>query len=153
VQETHAQPHADGPTRRRNIQIRGRSPAPFRFRSSCILAITNVLHRIRDVSRFWLTYRDLAGRLTGVVILDSPRLLLAGLQVMSEGLDRGMTFREGHELDGDAASLIAPDLMGRMLSREETAQLIHRLEQVIPKRPAAASVRRSIGSERDDDAA
>ena len=127
---------------------------PFSFLAlQCILAITNPLHRIRDVSRFWLTYRDLAGRLTGVVILDSPSLLVAGLQVMSEGLDRGMTFREGHELDGDAAPLIAPDLMGRMLSREETAQLIRRLEQVIPKKPAAASVRRSIGSERDDDAA
>ena len=117
----------------------------------CILAITNPLPR--SVSRFWLTYRDLAGRLTGVVILESPSLLLAGLQVMSEGLDQGMSFREGHELDGDAASLIAPDLMGRMLSREETAQLIRRLEHVIPKRPAAASVRRSIGSERDEDAA
>ena len=113
-----------------------------------------ILHpSFEDVSRFWLTYRDLAGRLTGVIILDSPSLLLAGLQVMSEGLDQGEIFREGHELDGDAAALIAPDLMGRMLSRDETASLIRRMEQVIPKRPAAASVRRATGSERDDDAA
>jgi hypothetical protein len=40
------------------------------------------------VSHFWLTYRNLAGRLTGVVIVDSPSHLLAGLQVMSEGLDQ-----------------------------------------------------------------
>jgi hypothetical protein len=117
--------------------------------------------RFQGVSRFWLTYRDLAGRLTGVVIFDAPSLLLAGLQVGADGLDEGMRFSEGHELDGDSSALVPPDMIGRMLSREETASLIRRIEQGMPKKSTAPSVwrqtvspvRRSAGSGRDDDAA
>jgi hypothetical protein len=94
------------------------------------------------VSRYWLTYHDLAGRLTGVVIRDAPSLALARLQVTSEGLDQGAIFCDGHELDNDSAALIAPDVIGRMLSREETAQLIRPIEHVIQKRPPAASITR-----------
>ena len=48
---------------------------------------------------------------------------------------------EGHEL-GDAAELVPANAMGRMLSQDEAAKLIRRLERGIPKRPAAASVKR-----------
>ncbi len=94
------------------------------------------------MSRFWLTYSDLAGRPVGVVILDSPSLPLARLQVTVESLDRGATFSDGHELEGDSATLIPPDAIGRMLSLEEAGKVTRRLERWISKRAAAAALKR-----------
>jgi hypothetical protein len=41
-----------------------------------------------------------------------------------------------------------PAAVGRMLDRDEAAKLIRRIERGIPKRPAAASVRRAVGRKR-----
>ena len=94
------------------------------------------------MSRFWLTYCDFAGRALGVVILDSPSLSLARLQVTAASLDQGATFCDGHELEGDGATLAPPSAIGRMLYLEEAGNIIRRLERWIPKRAAAASVKR-----------
>jgi hypothetical protein len=94
------------------------------------------------VSRFWLIYSDFFGRPLGVVILDSPSLSLARLQVTAQNLDQGATFCDGHELEGDSATLVPPGAIGRMLSLEEAGNIIRRLERWIPKRAAAASVKR-----------
>lgn len=65
-----------------------------------------------NVSRFWLTNRDLAGRLTGVVILDSPNLPLARLPPLN-AWTRARTFCQGHELNNDrAASTQAQTMSG-----------------------------------------
>jgi hypothetical protein len=66
------------------------------------------------VSRLWLTYKS-RNRLIGVVILDSSHLIDARMHAAVEGIDQGANFTEGHELD-----------------------------RGIPKRPAAASVRRMV---------
>ena len=55
---------------------------------------------------------------------------------------------EGHELDEAAAALVPETAIGRMLSTEEAAKLIRRPERGIPKRPAAASVRRMVKRKR-----
>ena len=104
------------------------------------LAIEVAPALVDRVSRFWLTYRDLAGRPLGVVILDSPSLPLARLQVAAEGLDHGATFCDGHELEGDSATLVPPSAIGRTLPPEEAVRIIRRIERWIPKRAAAASV-------------
>jgi hypothetical protein len=59
-----------------------------------------------------------------------------------EGLDQGAEFGEGHELDQEAAALVPAKAMGRMLDQDEGATLIRQLERGIPKRAAAASVKR-----------
>jgi hypothetical protein len=51
-------------------------------------------------------------------------------------------FCDGHELDGATAAVIPPDAIGRMLSLEEASKIIRKLERGIPKRAAAASVKR-----------
>ena len=50
--------------------------------------------------------------------------------------------------DQESAALVPPTAIGRMLDQDEAAELIRRLERGIPKRPAAASVRRVVKRKR-----
>ena len=92
--------------------------------------------------RFWLTYCDSARRLLGVVILDSRSLIEARLQALVAGTDRNAELCEGHELDDKSTALVPPDAIGRMLSLKEASKIIQRIKRGIPKKAAAASVRR-----------
>jgi hypothetical protein len=82
------------------------------------------------VSRFWLTYCDRAVRLRGVVISDYASLIHAGMRAAIDGTDGGAAI-------GD-----------RPHYRDEAARLIRGLERGIPKRPAAALVRRAVKRKR-----
>ncbi len=91
--------------------------------------------------RFLLTYRDRTG-LLGVLILESSSLAQARLIARLEGANHGAQSCEAHELDGDSAALVPVDLIGRLLSLEEASKVMRRLERAVPKRAAAASVKR-----------
>jgi hypothetical protein len=50
---------------------------------------------------FWMTCRG-SGRLVGVVIMEAPSLVRAGLKAI-RGVGAGATFADGHELSADQA--------------------------------------------------
>jgi hypothetical protein len=75
---------------------------------------------------FWMTYRD-SGRLVGVVIMEAPSLIQAGLKAI-RGVGAGATFAEGHELSTDQAALVPAAKIGRMLSADEAERLLTKLE-------------------------
>jgi hypothetical protein len=94
------------------------------------------------VSRFWLTYNRSAASSAdhhGFGLTDR-RAHAASL----EGIDQHAEFVEGHKLDQGATDLVPATAIGRMLSTEEAAWLIRRIERQIPKRPAVASVRHAV---------
>jgi hypothetical protein len=75
---------------------------------------------------FWMTYRD-SGRLVGVVIMEAPSLVRAGLKAI-RGVGAGATFADGHELSADQAALVPTGKIGRMLSAGEAERLLAKLE-------------------------
>jgi hypothetical protein len=75
---------------------------------------------------FWMTYRD-SGRLVGVVIMDAPSLIQAGLKAI-RGAGAGATFVDGHELTADQVALVPARKIGRMIPADEAERLLAKLD-------------------------
>jgi hypothetical protein len=73
-----------------------------------------------------MTYRD-SGRLVGVVIMDAPSLIQAGLKAI-RGAGAGATFADGHELTADQVALVPARKIGRMIPADEAERLLAKLE-------------------------
>jgi hypothetical protein len=88
---------------------------------------------------FWLAYRQ--GGLACVLILEASSLISARLKasLQTPGIDEH--FVSGFELEREQD--VPPEAIGRLLSQEEAHQVVKRLERAIPKKRAAASVRRT----------
>jgi len=75
---------------------------------------------------WWLTYRS-SGKASGVVLIEAPSLDHARTQ--ASPVDAHAEFAEGHELDAALARLVPAKQVGRMLTIEETRQLLERLRR------------------------
>jgi hypothetical protein len=98
------------------------------------------------VSRFWFTYRQ-DGRFAGVVVIDASSPRSARKRAAAKA-GRKARFASSTELLVDLAKLVPDTAISRMLTRDEAASLIGRIERGILKRPAAASVRRAVKRKR-----
>jgi hypothetical protein len=104
---------------------------------------------LAGVSRFWLTYCNSSGHPFGAVVMDSSNLMHARMRSAIEVIDQGALFAQGHELDRNTAKLVPATAIGRLLGTEEATRLLRGIEsRMIPKRPAAASVRRAAKRKR-----
>jgi len=73
----------------------------------------------------------------------SASLIGARMRAAVEGIDQGRSLRKAMS-STETVALVPATAFGRMLSRKEAAKLIRQLERGIPKRSAAASVRRAV---------
>jgi hypothetical protein len=74
----------------------------------------------------WMIYGD-TGRLVGVLIMEAPSLIQAGLQAL-RGVGARATFAEGHELSADQGALVPAGKIGRMLATDEAERLLTKLK-------------------------
>jgi hypothetical protein len=75
---------------------------------------------------FWLCYRE-SGQ-PSVAIIEAPSLIHARMRAALDGRDAGATFAEGHQLDADHAARVPRNRRGTMLSRDEAAALLDRID-------------------------
>jgi hypothetical protein len=82
---------------------------------------------------FWLCYRK-SGQVS-VAIIEARSLIHARMRTALDGLDAVAIFAEGHQLDADHAARVPRSRIGTMLSRDEAAALLDRIERG-ERRPA-----------------
>ena len=91
------------------------------------------------MSLYWLNYRSPDGRFAGVVVLEANALTYARMKAAVFGLDQGLDFVGGHELDEGSTRQMPEDMIGRLLDAGD----LRRLRQAIaPNKPAALSIKR-----------
>ena len=105
---------------------RSRIQSPFALRLSTRNegGVAPELERARLM--WWLTYWKFTK--TQVVILKTSSLIQAREIVSMSGLDDGMTFQEGHELDAVRAKLVPAEYIAKMLGRRETEALLRKMD-------------------------
>jgi hypothetical protein len=90
------------------------------------------------MSLFWLNYRHPDGHFAGAVVLEATALVIARMQAAVFGLDDGLYFVSGHEIDDASAQRTRESMIGRLLGKGDLRKL-HRM--LIQKRPPAPSVK------------
>jgi hypothetical protein len=111
---------------------------PRNIQTDCRVSISRSDCYIEAVSLFWLNYRHPDGRAAGVAAVEAHSLIAARMKAAVAGLDKGLNFTDGHELDAASARQIPDDMIGRLLDDGD----LRRLERITTrKKPAAPSVR------------
>jgi len=85
---------------------------------------------------FWIFYRN-NDRPAGVVIKDAANLGDARMLAKRDGFETGVIFAEGHMLDAELSTMVAPEEIGRFLLLPEANLIIKRFEAAASAKPAA----------------
>lgn len=75
---------------------------------------------------WWLIYRR-DDAVIGIAIVEAPSLYHARMRAAVAGLGKAADFSEGKEIDPAHVKRVPPELIGRLLSPEEAAELTNRL--------------------------
>jgi hypothetical protein len=89
------------------------------------------------VSFFWLNYHYRDGQFAGAVVIEATALIIARMQAAVFGLDFGVDFAGGHEIDHASAQQIPESMIGRWLDHAD----LRRLRLLLTKKPQAPSVK------------
>jgi hypothetical protein len=103
------------------------------------------------VPLFWLNYRHSKGRFAGAAVIEASALVSARMAAAVYGLNDGLNFVSGHEIEPMSARQIPESMIGRLLDDRD----LRRLQQALmPKKPPAPSVKVRPGRKprRTDDA-
>jgi hypothetical protein len=115
-----------------------REGVPHNIGTDCRVSISRSDRYIEAVSLFWLNYRHPDGRFAVVAVVEAMALIQARMKAAVTGLDQGLDFAVGHELDEQSARQIPADMIGRLLDDGD----LRRLQRIITrKKPTAPSVR------------
>jgi hypothetical protein len=93
------------------------------------------------VSFFWLKYRYPNGQFAGAVVIEATGLVIARLEATVFGLDDGLVFAGGQEIDDASAHQIPESMIDRLLDLRD----LRRLRLLLTKKPQAPSVKASPG--------
>jgi hypothetical protein len=104
------------------------------------------------VPLFWLEYRHPDGRFAGSAVIEASALISARMTAAVYGLNDGLVFASGHELDDTSARQVPESMIGRLLDDRDLRRLQHVL---MPKKPPAPSIKIRPGRKprQTDDAA
>jgi hypothetical protein len=86
---------------------------------------------------WWLTYRKFTE--PQVVILKASSLIQARMIVSMSGLDEGMTFPEGYELDAVRAKRVPKGYLAKMLERRAAEGMGAAIKKPRQRGPTGAS--------------
>jgi hypothetical protein len=87
---------------------------------------------------FWLNYRDHDGQAAGVVVVQAEALVAARMKAAVAGLDAGLDFATGNQLDEASSQQIRAEMIGRLLDDRDLLRL---QRAVTPKKPRGVSKR------------
>lgn len=94
--------------------------------------------QIRNVPLFWMKYRHPDGRFAGAVVIKSSALISARMAATVFGLDDGLEFVSGCEIEAASAERIPASMIDRLLSEDDLRRLL-----LTKKPPSSASHRTS----------
>jgi hypothetical protein len=77
----------------------------------------------------WCLYFRKAGELVGVAFIVAPTLYHARLRAVIREIGKVDDYSSGQEVDPERAAMVPKDHIGRLLSPEEAADLIARIER------------------------
>jgi hypothetical protein len=92
-----------------------REGVPQNIGTDCHVSIDRASRYIEAVPLFWLNYHHPDGHFAVVAVVEAMALIQARMKAAVTGLDQGLEFALGHELDEESARQIPADMIGRLL--------------------------------------
>jgi hypothetical protein len=80
--------------------------------------------RIRNVPLFWMKYQHPDGRFAGAVVSKASALISARMAAMVFGLDDGLEFVSGCEIEATSAERIPAIMIDRLLGEDDVRRLL-----------------------------
>jgi hypothetical protein len=99
--------------------------------------------QIRNVPLFWMKYRHPDGRFAGAVVIKASALISARMAATVFGLDDGLEFVSGCEIEATNAERIPAIMIDRLLSEDDLRRLLLTKKTPAPSASHTTTARRT----------